>query len=432
MNTLRRLLSAGALLSSLCTQAVAAPPSAAALDQFEKKVRPLLAEKCWKCHGEGKQKGGLRLDSAAGLAHGGSTGPVISPGEPERSLLIQAVEQTGDVEMPPDGKLSEQQIADLIAWIKAGAVWPGAAPHQKGGNDFTAEQKAFWAFQPVKQVKVPVVKNAAWPTSPIDHFILAKLEEKSLAPAPRADNRTLLRRVTFDLTGLPPTAAELDAFQKDTSADAFAKVVDRLLASPHYGERWGRHWLDVVRYSETTANDGNCVMRYAWRYRDYVVAALNRDKPYDQFITEQLAGDLLPATTNLSQMAERVVATGMLMVGPKALAEKDKEQTRLDIVDDQLDVIGRGILGLTLGCARCHNHKFDPILTSDYYSLAGILRSTEVYRGGIQEWPLLELPGDQAVVVMAPKEGKTVDLPIHIRGNHFQLGALAPRGFPRI
>ncbi len=303
---------------------------------------------------------------------------------------------------------------------------------------FSEQEKSHWAFQAVRDVAPPRVSDESSVESPIDRFILAKLEAKGLKPSPRADKRTLIRRVTFDLTGLPPTPEEIDAFLKDESPDAFAKVVNRLLNSKHYGERWGRHWLDVVRYAESTANDANAVMRYAYRYRDYVIDALNRDLPYDQFVVEQLAGDLLPPTADLSESARRVIATGYLMVGPKALAETDKEQSRLDIVDDQLDVTGRAFLGLTLGCARCHDHKFDPIPTADYYALAGIFRSTEPFMDEIRnatmwwEFPLFELPGEKPFMVMAPKEAVPRNLRVHLRGNRFTLGQTVPRGFLQI
>ncbi len=724
-------------------------PPAATLEHFEKKVRPLLAARCWKCHGPDKAKAGLRLDTRDGLVQGGESGAVVVPGRPDDSRLVRAVRQTGVLKMPPDDKLKAQEIADLVAWVKAGAVWPndpvktpvpvtkgpatvpGLAPNDPtlrshlqawyradalpltdgkavhvwpdasgrgrdlsatagvraggvgtaprfvaaggvnrrpavrfdvgdglagspdhpvdirgdaavtlflvvnlkrhdaqppydgilgignpanpGGDPgrplaylvqirrtpepelqfaggwnhdatlgpgsfqslydrpvllsfvkmpgpmknttrifidgvpsaespikrpvqgrdtvpdirhrddiglymgkalawsghirgdvseaiiynralsdserkgvqshlaerfgmlapllklsearFTAEQKSFWSFQRVKDPAPPAVRGTSWPKSPLDRFILAKLESAGLGPAPAADKRTLLRRVTFDLTGLPPTPQEMDAFLADHSPDAFAKVVDRLLASPHYGERWARHWLDVVRYADTTANDANAVMRYAFRYRDYVVAAFNQDKPYDQFIIEQLAGDLLPADSNprraelrkepgyappttrpltrlgspgVPATAERVIATGFLMVGPKALAEPDIEQSRMDIVDDQIDTTGRAFLGLTLGCARCHDHKFDPVPAVDYYSLAGIFRGAEVFKDEVrnatmfQEWPLFQLPGDKAFVVMAPKEGTPKDLRVHIRGNRHNLGHVTPRRFLQI
>jgi cytochrome c553 len=707
---------------ALALPASAAPPRAsAALEHFETRVRPLLAAKCWQCHGPQKQKGKLRLDSAAALTKGGESGPVLVPGKPDASLLIQAVRRTGDVKMPPDGKLTEREVADLAAWIRSGAVWPAGEPtpksetpistflsmapddpslhpylqawykadvlplqngqpvhvwpdssghardlsatagvrrggvgqpprfvshsalnrrpavrfdiehglaaspdnpvdihgnaaftmvllvhvkpnrtnrlddgilgigdpappgnpgrplaalvqinrgsenhslHLAGGWDhdatlgpgsfqqlyerpllltitktpgpmcettrffinglpagepplrrqvqgsrgipdirhrsdiglylgkaldwsgsfrgevaeaivynkaltdsergaleayladryslllpsmlaqaaahFTSEQKAFWAFQPLKRSNLPRVKQSSWPTSPVDYFVLARLQEVGLSPSPPADKRTLLRRVTFDLTGLPPTPEEIVSFLADSSPQAFAKVVDRLLASPHYGERWGRHWLDVVRYADSTANDANAVMRYAFRYRDYVVQALNKDKPYDQFVMEQLAGDLLPPTADPKLKAERIIATGFLMVGPKALAETDKEQTLLDIADEQIDVTGRALLGLTIGCARCHDHKFDPIPTVDYYSLAGVFRSAEILADRVpnasmwNEFPLPQSSRAKPIMVMAAKEGVPVNLRVHLRGNRYNLGAITPRRFLQI
>jgi hypothetical protein len=417
---------------------LAADADRTAEDHFESKIRPLLANQCWKCHGPEKAKGGLRLDSGRALQRGGDSGAVVVPGRPDESLLLKAVGQTGELRMPPDRKLTPQEINDLVTWVKAGAVWPAGEKIERSTTRFTAEQKAFWAFQPVREPSLPAINDLAWARSPIDHFVLARLEAKGLKPSSPADKRTLLRRVTFDLTGLPPTPAETDAFLADTSTDPFAKVVDRLLQSPHYGERWGRHWLDVVRYAETTANDANAVMRYAYRYRDYVVDAFNRDTPYDQFVVEQLAGDLLPDTTNLDVKIRRVIATGFLMVGPKALAETDKEQTQLDIADEQIDVTGRTFLGLTLGCARCHDHKFDPIPAVDYYALAGIFRGTNIFQdlhpnaSMWQEYPLFQVPGEPPFVVMAPKDKGAVNLQLHLRGNRFNLGPTVPRHFPQI
>jgi hypothetical protein len=404
---------------------------------FEKKVRPLLEKKCWKCHDQSKAKGGLQLDTPAGVARGGDSGAIIVKGDPSKSLLIQAVRHSGEIKMP-EQQLTATEINVLVDWVKNGAIWPESDLKAPGPSVSRKINEDVWSFRKLQDVRPPAVKMSTWAKSPLDQFILASLEAKGLTPAGRADKRAFIRRVTFDLTGLPPTQEEIDAFLADSGADANAKLVDRLLKSPHYGERWGRHWLDVVRYGETTANDANAVMRYAYRYRDYVIKSFNEDKPYDQFVVEQLAGDLLPPTSNINQAIERVIATGFLMVGPKALAETDKEQSRLDIVDDQIDVTGRAFLGLTLACARCHDHKFDPILTADYYGLAGIFRSTEVFRDEVrnttmwQEWPLVETPGEPPLIVMAPKEGKVRDLNIHVRGNHFQLGALAPRRFPRI
>jgi mono/diheme cytochrome c family protein len=695
---------------------------AAALEHFEKRVRPLFIERCHKCHASEKAKGGLRLDSAEAIRRGGESGPVLVPGKPEESRLIQAIRHQGGLKMPPDGKLTEAQIADLVQWIKSGAdwsadttsaratperepselpaaqpndgafakslqlwlraddltlpdgeavfVWPdhsghgrdmsatkgvrpegvglparfvkastlqrrpavrfdpttgfAASPHNPlairgdaeltillvlnlqshdaqppydgvigignpanptgdpgqplaalvqinrgedhalhfaggwnhdaslgagwfkpfygksiilsvtkrpgpirsttrfflngelankspdaplDGRDtvpdiqhrmdigaymgkalswsgsirgdvgevvvfnkaltdperrsievyladkfaivlasqraavratFTADETQHWAYQPVRDPPPPTVKNESWLKSPLDRFILHALERRQLAPTAPADRRTLLRRVTFDLTGLPATPDEVAAFLQDESPQAFAKVVNRLLDSPHYGERWGRHWLDVVRYADTTANDANAVMRYAWRYRNYVIDAFHRDLPYDQFIVEQLAGDLLPPTDDFNARIRRMTATGYLMVGPKALAETDKEQSRLDIVDDQIDVTGRAFLGLTIACARCHDHKFDAVRTVDYYALAGIFRSTEPFQDEVRnasmwwESPLFQAPGEKPFVVMAPQEALPRNLRVHRRGNRFTLGQLVPRGFVQV
>ncbi|MFM7151349.1 MAG: DUF1549 and DUF1553 domain-containing protein, partial [Gemmataceae bacterium] len=330
----------------------------------------------------------------------------------------------------------QRRAVELALTERYGILHPAILAQSKA--NFTREQKGFWSFQPVKPISPPPVRDELRVRSPVDRFILARLEEAGLSLALPADRKTLIRRVTQDLTGLPPTPEEVDAFLKDRRPDAYASLVDRLLDSPHYGERWGRHWLDVVRYAETTANDANAVMRYAWRYRDYVVRAFNNDKPYDQFMIEQLAGDLLPPSGDLTRDAERVIATGFLMLGPKALAETDKEQSRRDIIDDQLDTTGRTFLGLTLGCARCHDHKFDPIPTVDYYSLAGILRGTEVFQDEArnatmwEERTLLHLPGESPVVVMAPRDLRPTNLRVAIRGNYQTPGILAPRRFPQI
>ena len=686
-------------------------------DHFEKHVRPLLIQRCLKCHSGTMVKGGLRLESRESLLKGGETGPAVASGKPEQSLLIQAVRHQNGLAMPPDGKLTEAQIAALVEWVKQGAVWPGAAgqaadanaasevalpiepqagdlakglqlwlkadaislndgepvhiwpdqsghgrdvsatkgirtggvgqpgrfarqsrlmgrpairfdtstgfasspanpvdirgdaaltimvvmnltPHEvsapydgviaignpaypgdpgkplaalvqinrgedhalhfaggwnhdaslgKGsfkphygksilltiikqpgpmrsttrifingvaatrpdgmpleGRDgvpgiqhrpdigaylgkaldwcgsiqgdvgeviiyntalsdqqrsgieshlaekfglwldtphnkatpavFTDAEKSFWAYQPVKSPAIPSVQNEAWIKSPIDRFILRELEARDLKPAASADKLILLRRVTFDLTGLPPTRDEITSFLNDDSSEAYETVVNRLLASPHYGERWGRHWLDVVRYAESTANDANAVMRFAWRYRNYVIDAFNNDLPYDEFLIEQLAGDLLPPGDSVEVRTRRMIATGFLMIGPKALAETDKEQSRLDIVDDQIDVTGRAMLGLTLACARCHDHKFDAIRTTDYYALAGIFRSTEQFQDEARNasmWWEHEVPqgeGKSPLMVMAPQESHPRNLRVHLRGNRFTLGKIVPRG----
>ncbi len=384
------------------------PPEPAAAKHFETKVRPLLVMRCIKCHGPKEQNAKLRLDSAEKLFQGGESGSVVVPGDLDKSRMIQRIRDRGDLQMPPETRLKKSEIAVLEQWVKQGAVWPEykgsktiKRQSESGFPPFSDAQKSYWAFQPIEDVVPPKVEEKSWPTSPVDRFVLAKIAEKGLTPSPPAERRALIRRVTFDLIGLPPTPQEIDAFLKDASLQAYEKVVDQLLKSPHYGERWGRHWLDVVRYADTTANDGNFVMRYAYRYRDYVVSAFNRDLPYDQFIIEQLAGDLLPADDDIRVTTRRAIATGFLMLGPKALAEADKEQVKMDIVDEQIDVTGRTFLGLTLACARCHNHKFDPIPTEDYYSLAGIFRSLEMLNGNVgvtsmwQEWDLDQQTAEQ-------------------------------------
>lgn len=353
---------------------------------FEKRVRPLLYNRCFSCHGEKQQQGGLRLDSLAAILKGNASGPALVAGKPEESLLVHVIRYDHRVKMPPTGKLKNEEIETLVEWVKMGAPWPGAKPGESGRpavrtGEFviTEANRRFWAFRPVRKPPPPPVKNVGWVRSPIDRFILAKLEQKGLAPAPPAEKRALLRRVYFDLIGLPPRPEEVQAFVADRSPDALAKVVDRLLASPHYGERWARHWLDVARYADSNGLDENLAFGNAWRYRDYVVKAFNQDKPFNQFITEQLAGDLMP-TDDDDLRNERITATGFLSLGPKVLAEQDKPKLVMDIVDEQIEVTSKAFMGLTVACARCHDHKFDPISTRDYYALAGIFKSTRTMR----------------------------------------------------
>ena len=378
-------------------------PTSEQIRFFETNVRPLLAEQCFKCHGDKKQWGGLRLDSREALLRGGDSGAAIVAGKPDKSLLISAVRhEDKDLKMPKDGKLTKRQITELVRWVEMGAPFPAATGAAKRTRD-----PNHWAFQPPAERRVPVVTNSQWPQSALDHFILAKLEAAGLSPAMRADKRTLIRRVTFDLIGLPPAPDEIDAFLADKSPDAFAKVVDRLLASPRYGERWGRHWLDVARYADSNGFDENVAHGNAWRYRDYVVAAFNRDKPFDRFIIEQLAGDVLPYGGE-AQQHEQLIATGFLSIGPKVLAETDQAKMRMDIIDEQLDTTGRAFLGLTLGCSRCHDHKFDPIDTADYYGLAGIFKSTLTMRKYIKvaEWHEHLLPSVAATAMKAEFDAK--------------------------
>lgn len=345
---------------------------------FETKIRPLLASKCYKCHGPEKQESGLRLDTFKGIIEGGDSGPAVEPESAEESLLINAVGYTNEaLQMPPEAPLAKQQIADLRRWVDLGVPHPDAGGRRlpRQSTDDIKDGRQFWSFRPVEDPTLPIVQNSAWPKTAIDFFVLDKLEENNLEPALPADKQTLIRRATFDLTGLPPTRTEIESFLADDSPQAFSKVVDRLLASMAYGERWGRHWLDVARYADSNGLDENIAHGNAWRYRDYVVTSLNQDKPFDQFVLEQLAGDLLPAG-DLRTRNERLIATGFLSLGPKVLAEVDEAKMEMDIVDEQIDTFGRAFLGLTLGCARCHAHKFDPIRTEDYYALAGIFKST--------------------------------------------------------
>jgi cytochrome c553 len=373
------------LIPLLGTPPASAAAAAALVEFFEKKVRPVLVSNCYTCHSaRTNAKGGLRVDDRTGLLHGGSSGPAVVPGKPEQSLLIQAVRQTGEIsKMPPKKQLAAQEIADLTQWIKDGAAWPKAANSvaiSKSSAKYDQLRKEHWAWQPLQDPRAPSVNDAAWTWSDIDRFILAKLEAKGLTPVHDADRLTLLRRVTFDLTGLPPTPQEIDAFLRDSSADAFAKVVDRLLAAPAYGERWGRHWLDVARYGESTGSGRNVPYPHAWRYRDYVVDAFNGDKPYDRFIRQQIAGDLLPAESP-AERDQQLIATGFLALGVKDVNQRFKVRFIMDNIDEQIDTVSRAVLGLTASCARCHDHKFDPISTVDYYALAGIFHSTDLCAG---------------------------------------------------
>jgi hypothetical protein len=384
--------SLGLMLAVLIAPGVAR--AADGVEFFEERVRPLLSEHCYKCHSASaeKLKGGLLLDTRQAVLKGGDTGPALVAGDPERSLLVKAVRYAdADMQMPPDGKLSDAQIADLEAWVRMGAPDPrdGAAPlpAQPGnasppaaGIDL-AEGRKWWAFQPVKDHPAPSVARADWPRGPLDRFILAELEKKQLPPAAPADKRTLIRRAYYDLVGLPPTPEEVEAFVADAAPDAFARVVDRLLASPHYGERWGRHWLDVVRYTDALdarGIGGDSDVPFAWRYRDWVVNAFNRDLPYDQFVKLQIAGDLAPAPAPGEIDKDALVATGVYVMGEWGIGDADKEKVVTDIVDDQVDLTGRAFLGLTLACARCHDHKFDPISARDYYGLAGMFFSSRI------------------------------------------------------
>jgi mono/diheme cytochrome c family protein len=376
------------LTTLLAVAGIARGADEARVQFFETKVRPVLAEHCFACHsGQAKKlKANLLLDTPAGLLKGGDTGPSVVPGHPEQSRLIDAINYRNvDLQMPPKRKLTEQQIADLTAWVKMGAPWPNAPPAAAtvpAGEGFDLEKRkaSHWSWQPVRPVTAPPVKNAAWPRNEIDTFILAKLEAKGLTPAPPAERATLIRRATFDLLGLPPTPAEVEAFVNDPSTNAFETVVDRLLASPHFGERWGRHWLDLVRYAETFGHEFDYVIPNARQYPLYVIRALNADVPYDQFVREHVAGDLLPNPRlhPTEKFNESLIGSGFWYLGEQVHGPVDVRQHQADRVDNQIDVFGKTFLGLTVACARCHDHKFDAISTKDYYALYGVLESTRM------------------------------------------------------
>src|SRR5579871_5672094 len=366
----------------------------AQLELFEKNARPLFAEKCAPCHNSKLKSGGLDFSSVEGMHDAASTGVFANAAEPDKSVVLKALGYESQIKMPPQGKLAAETIAAVREWVAAGAPLPAVTP--SAGNSLegtgvrpvalrgviTDADKKFWAFRPISSAPPPSPKQKGWAVNPIDQFILASLEKNGLSPAPPASKTVLLRRATFDLTGLPPTEKELQDFLADQSPRAFEKVVDRLLASPRYGERWGRHWLDVMRYADSTGSDEDHRYPHAWRYRDYVVQAFNDDMPYDQFVREQLAGDILAADPNSGVGYRGIVATGFLALGKKALAQKDLPLKRYDVVDDQIDVTAKALLGLTVTCARCHDHKFDPIATKDYYSMAAMFASTLSYAQG--------------------------------------------------
>jgi Protein of unknown function (DUF1553)/Protein of unknown function (DUF1549)/Planctomycete cytochrome C len=344
------------------------PESPEASAFFEASVRPVLVDQCWKCHGPEKQSGGLRLDSRASILEGGDAGPAIVPGEPDKSPMIQAVRHQGDLnKMPPKGgKLPDPTVDSLAKWVRMGAPWPSRPVPSSEAKAEAARNH--WSFRPIRDPALPGVEDSPWVASPVDAFILHRLEATKLAPSPPADRRTLIRRATFDLTGLPPTPEESEAFLADETPGAFAKVVDRLLASTAYGERWGRHWLDVARYADTKGYVFVAERRYpySYTYRDYVIRSFNEDKPYDRFLVEQIAADRLPRGGDNRELA----ALGFLTVGRRFLNDGN------DIIDDRIDVVTRGLLGLSVTCARCHDHKFDPIPTEDYYSLHGVFASS--------------------------------------------------------
>ena len=366
------------------------PPASSKQAFFEQRVQPVLTQQCLSCHGGKRIESDLRVDSIEALRKGGVSGPAVVPHDPARSLLIQAVRYSHeDFEMPPKGKLDERVIRDLESWVRDGAFWP-RGPEEAKPQDDRARLKALaahWSFQPVLEAQPPTPAPSV--SHAIDAFLEVELEREGLAPLPAADKRSLIRRVSFDLTGLPPSPAEVADYLADGSPRAFEKVVDRLLASPEYGRRWGRHWLDVARYADTSGDGTDMPLPDAWRYRNYVIDAFNRDLPYDRFLTEQLAGDILAkrdaAAGGTDRYSERVVATGFI-----ALSRRFGNSRFADmhmVVDETLDTLGRGVLGLTLSCARCHDHKFDPVTTEDYYGLAGFFTSTQYPHAGTEHGP---------------------------------------------
>ena len=384
----------------LCAGALAEEPThakaaevafdAPSIEFFEKQVRPILVQRCYECHSaQSKEpKGGLRLDSRAASIQGGDTGPAVVPGDLKESLLVDAIETNELYEMPPKGKLPAEEIEVLKRWVREGAPWPHetVAASEAALETFDLQERAkHWCFQPVKRAEPPAVNNAAWPRTAVDRFILARLEQAGLAPAAEADKRTLLRRVTYDLIGLPPSPEEIDAFLADDSPQAYERVVERLLASPHYGERWARHWLDLVRFSETYGHEFDRDIPNAFRYRDYVIRALNDDLPYDHFVTEHIAGDLLAVPRyNSEGVNQSILATGFYFFGESTHSPVDVRQDEANRIDNQIDVLSRTLLGLTVACARCHDHKFDAITTKDYYALAGFMQSSRYQQAFIE------------------------------------------------
>jgi mono/diheme cytochrome c family protein len=371
------LLLLGAFLLAASAKAAEPRSSASAdLEFFEKKVRPVLAANCYSCHGSEKQKAGLRLDSRGSMMTGGDSGPVVVPGNPQDSLLVKAINYQAEPQMPPKGKLPDDQIAALTEWIRRGATWPmtetKVRPVTASTPEFkiTEKDRAFWSFRPITNPPLPSIRDGSWPKTSIDHFVLAHHEARGLHSVGPADKLTLLRRVTFDLTGLPPTPREIEAFVSDMSPNAFARVVDRLLASPHYGERWARHWLDIARYGEDQAHTFQArKYPYGYRYRDWLIRAFNEDLPYDRFVQEQIAADLLDGPGRI----DRLPALGLFALGPVYYGDPKK----FDQLDDRIDTLTRGFLGLTVSCARCHDHKFDPLSQRDYYALAGVFAATD-------------------------------------------------------
>lgn len=464
------------LLTAVCQSAFGGDAAPDDVAFFENKIRPVLVKHCYECHAaDSKELGGkLRLDRRDTMRTGGETGPAVVAGKPEESLIIRALRYDG-LEMPPHAPLPESVVNDFVTWVRRGAVDPRAASTAKSVSaPAVTTAPKLWSLEPVQNPKLPEVKSRAWVRDPLDRFVLARIEGMGLAPAADADPRTLVRRLYYDLIGLPPTIDEIDAFAADyrrRGPKAVGACVDRLLATPQFGEHWGRYWLDVARYGESNGNDGlsrNPTFPHAWRYRDYVIAAINDDRPFDDFLTEQIAGDLLPSESP-AEHDRNLIATGFLAMSAKP-AKAMNTNFDMDVVADQLDLIGRGVLGLSIGCARCHDHKFDPIPTRDYYALAGIFASTETMWGAAANETLTAQATDLHVLKAAPKtspppgfvetvilldsatgkpksipkpkwpqgtplamgvrdRAKPADTKLHVKGEGSSLGEVVPRGF---
>lgn len=373
---------------------------------FETNIRPVLVKQCFECHSESIQaKGGLRLDIALGLQIGGQRGETIIPGKPEDSLLIKALKQDGPVKMPPGEKLPDETIAHFEEWIRRGAPDPritATEPLFDPRDIDWKEEGKHWSYQPPKAHPIPDVSATNWAWTDVDRFVLAKLEAAGLSPAADTDKSTWLRRVYLDLVGLPPSPGETLDFELDNSDKARERVVDRLLASPQFGERWGRHWLDVARYGESTGKERNFVYLQAWRYRDYVIDSFNQDKPFDQFVREQVAGDLLPHSTD-AEKDRLKIATGFLALNPKGINDRNRESFLLEIVDEQIESVSRGVMAQSVVCARCHDHKYDPISQADYYAIGGILRSSEPRFGILNRTRNASVP--ELLIPLTSKEG---------------------------
>jgi hypothetical protein len=398
---------------------------------FDKQVLPILKANCFKCHGEGKMRGGLSLASRAGLIKGGDLGPVISWDQPEESLLLKAISYKGDLQMPPGSKLTEKEIDILTRWVKSGAPYPAAGavaatPGSKG-LEVTAQDRDYWAYRPVQRPHIPPVQNKDWLRNPIDAFILAKLEAKGLSPASPADRLALARRLHYNLIGLPPAPEDLDTFVNDNAADAYERLIDRLLASPHYGEKWARHWLDLVRYAETNGFEFDQPKPFVWRYRDYVIAALNQDKAYDQFVREQIAGDLLDVVN-----PETLVATGYYRLGQWDSGAADRLLQRYDVLDGIVSTTGQVFLGMSLGCVRCHDHKKDPIPHRDYYRFLAFFHNISEMGGRKSTRRIAAFKDGPGMEVLCVAERGQNPTHILLRGNPRAHGERVEAGLPEV